>query len=459
MTTPTGTRPAPEHDLSTRLLRWLRDRDLHQDEAQAAPARSWRGRRRATGPAARVPRGRIDLACGDHVDATAAAPAGTRPPSRGSSPRDDQRPDGPTCEPRGDQRPDSPTCEPRSDQRPGGLITDPSPAVLVIRVPGCLSELPRHVPVELLAATGRHGVLVASLGLRPADCPSAGAVIDRFADLVALLPERLHVVASGDDVLPAPPHARRGRGEGENAPVVDADHLPLHRRAMFGLGPASESSTPPGPSAASADPPAPERVLSQATSSAEAGGDSNGSDRDPFARPDPSAAPDAHASEHARLVAAMTTLLAGAPRPADPPGPGILLRAGRGERQTGCTACRVCVSTCPEGALDLRLRDDVATLSLAPARCSGCRLCLDACPEDVLTLWRPARWSEQLQGEAAIPLATVHTSVCDRCGVRFAGRADDVCEVCAFRIDRPFGSHLPPAAREIMRRNASAPPT
>ena len=609
MTAATGEGSAPEHDLSTRLVRWLRDREA----AQATPARSWRGRRRARDAESVAPRGRIDLVCGGHDDVnrtdrahdarpqvttdpttSTAAPNHDHLPRRGqgrtgntsradhdpsdhaprgaggdnsgdASPRDHDRNAQTSRDARGQgtdgrsghrsrhahgnpgaqERSNRPSRQAhgdhshshstrtwrdqngvRTDGGPAGIASTASAPTLAIRVPGCLSELPRHVAVELLAATGREGALVPSLGLRLADCPAADIVADRLADLVSLLPERLHLLsAAGADLTEAGASSRHHRAREAHTPVVDADHLPLHRRAMLGLGstgrpptsavaPRSAGATPPhqrvsaeprqgapteSVQTASAEPhqaisteprrgvpTEPDQAAStesvqtasaeshQAVSaeprqagSAESAGTAAGADAPahrataPTARqgaPDPQtdhAAPDVNASEHARLVAAMTTLLAGAARPADPPGPGILLRAGRGERQTGCTACRICVSTCPEGALDLRFRDEVATLSLAPARCSGCGLCLDACPEDVLTLWRQARWSEQLQGEAAIPLATVHTSVCDRCGTRFAGRADDVCEVCAFRIDQPFGSHLPPAALEIMRRSAA----
>lgn len=376
----------PESDLSVRLVRWLAGRT-------ADP--TGRGRR-------------VDLVCGDHLDSAAGQ--------------------------------DNP-------------VTSPG-AALVIRMPGCLADLPRHVVAELLAAGATRVAPVPSLGLLLSGCPRRDAVAERFADLVALLPDRLVVLypvaGSPDAPAVAPPgpsrsglrrplsgRARRVRATATtDVPLVDANHLPVQRRSLFGLSaPGQEPAT--STSDALPHPEAPQSTPNL---------------------------PDVTASDHARLLRALTALLPrdSAPHPADPHGPGILLRAGRGSRGTGCTACRICVATCPEGALSLRPGDELATLALAPARCSGCRACLDACPEDVLTLWRQARWSEQLQGdETILPLTTVHTTVCDRCGAHFAGSQGDVCEVCAFRRDEPFGSHLPPAAVAIMRRNAglgAAPP-
>ena len=46
-----------------------------------------------------------------------------------------------------------------------------------------------------------------------------------------------------------------------------------------------------------------------------------------------------------------------------------------------CTACGVCVATCPERALvPARHRPD-----LLATRCTGCLACIEVCPRDAIT--------------------------------------------------------------------------
>ena len=51
-----------------------------------------------------------------------------------------------------------------------------------------------------------------------------------------------------------------------------------------------------------------------------------------------------------------------------------------------CTACGLCLATCPEGALLRAPKRPEAV----PARCSGCLACVEVCPVDALTV-EPAR--------------------------------------------------------------------
>ncbi len=51
---------------------------------------------------------------------------------------------------------------------------------------------------------------------------------------------------------------------------------------------------------------------------------------------------------------------------------------------SACTACGLCVVTCPEGALvPARHRPDVVL-----ARCSGCMACVEVCPRDAVAVSR-----------------------------------------------------------------------
>jgi NAD-dependent dihydropyrimidine dehydrogenase PreA subunit len=47
-----------------------------------------------------------------------------------------------------------------------------------------------------------------------------------------------------------------------------------------------------------------------------------------------------------------------------------------------CTACGVCVDSCPNGALEL---GEIAVLS-DPDACTECGTCVDSCPNGAITL-------------------------------------------------------------------------
>lgn len=285
---------------------------------------------------------------------------------------------------------------------------------IVVRLLGCLATLPRHVPVELLAELRRLPADAVQVRLRGDGCARPDEVAARFDDLSGLLPGRLTIVCE-----PA---------GGKSACVVDAGHPPLGRRVVLGALPTDPDPVPTAP----AD-----------------GGTVT------FQGPE---RPDVR-SEHRRLIDALAQLLPRGPAPPDDrPGPGLVLRAGGGTSGRGCTSCEVCLRSCPEGALAMR-GDDTRTLLEFVALCTGCRECLPACPEGVLVPWRPARWSEQLRGaHAALPLATVATTTCLRCGARFPDDGGELCDVCAFRRGKPFGSHLPPQVQAVLDRG-NAPHT
>lgn len=255
----------------------------------------------------------------------------------------------------------------------------------------CLAVAPRRVVVEPLAA-GTATVIVRTSG-----CERGSELAERFSDLVAVLGDRLRLCVEEE---PDPAAAR------------------VDRRALLGLPGGSESSD------------VHVEVHRAAVLDDEEGPDQR------------------------RLVTAVAAVL-GAREVDDTllatPAPGLRLHARRGHRKTGCTACRVCVLACPEQALSLAVDADLATLTQLPMNCSGCEECVQACPEDVLAVAHGLSWAEQLD-DTSVPLATVHTSVCGRCGARFPSWQGEYCEVCTFRRDNPFGMHLPPQVEELLRR-------
>jgi energy-converting hydrogenase A subunit P len=104
-----------------------------------------------------------------------------------------------------------------------------------------------------------------------------------------------------------------------------------------------------------------------------------------------------------------------------------------------CTACGVCATVCPTGALSFEPEDDGFSLRLAPLACTNCGLCTELCAP------------RALQPAAAVPYAEAGPAVlisgslkkCQRCRAVFAG-AGELCPACSFRRRNPAGSLLRP---------------
>lgn len=117
---------------------------------------------------------------------------------------------------------------------------------------------------------------------------------------------------------------------------------------------------------------------------------------------------------------------------------------------TGCTACGVCTSACPEGALSLRRVSDGASshgniteLIHDLGACRSCQRCIMLCPIHAL---EPA---DSISLEIALhstreTLARVGTRTCPKCGAIYPAEEGPLCAVCSYRQEHPFGAALPP---------------
>ncbi|WP_297722731.1 4Fe-4S dicluster domain-containing protein [uncultured Mobiluncus sp.] len=112
---------------------------------------------------------------------------------------------------------------------------------------------------------------------------------------------------------------------------------------------------------------------------------------------------------------------------------------------SGCNVCGVCVAACPHQALSLTPDPEDAnllTLTQDLARCEADGTCLKLCPPRTLAVQGHPTWAEIHNG-AARTLAAVKTKVCPSCHNRFPAGTGELCPLCAFRQDHPFGAAPP----------------
>ena len=293
---------------------------------------------------------------------------------------------------------------------PGRLSTGRD--VVAVRLPGCVHELPVSGYLELALAGATAVTLVAGACCAHDDEPAP------LVDARTLLASHERRVTLAVEAAPR-------RGLRRSHPVPAATALPLPRRAL--LAPMLLTHLPYRPHTER------ERLLAVLEELGEPA---------PHLVPATPRTPGTPQSHDEPVVAAGDAPAAdlGESHLASAPPAGALLSA------TGCTACAVCVKGCPTGALAVDGDPPVLTLTQDASRCTDCGECVRLCPEHALERVRSLTWQD-LRERAVLPLATVDTVPCARCGQPVpADRVDHgLCPVCAYRRKNPFGSTLPPS--------------
>lgn len=107
-----------------------------------------------------------------------------------------------------------------------------------------------------------------------------------------------------------------------------------------------------------------------------------------------------------------------------------------------CTACGVCERVCPTGALQLEVDEtDRYQLTFNARNCVDCGLCLTLCEPNALQ--RHAPTADHLLADQPAILRQGQLTHCRRCNAGFASsNQTDLCPVCAFRAQNPFGSYM-----------------
>jgi ferredoxin len=99
-----------------------------------------------------------------------------------------------------------------------------------------------------------------------------------------------------------------------------------------------------------------------------------------------------------------------------------------------CTACQVCATVCPTGALALTADGETFALQYAPLACTECGLCTPLCAPQALEAAGRIRYDDA----HPVVLHAGHLRLCRRCRAAFAG-AGDLCPTCDFRRRNPAG--------------------
>lgn len=124
-----------------------------------------------------------------------------------------------------------------------------------------------------------------------------------------------------------------------------------------------------------------------------------------------------------------------------------------------CTACGVCARACPTGALQIETAVSSFQLTFSPQICIGCDICQHVCAPDAIILSHDPAFDQVFVGQVDQIVQQGSLSACSKCRAPFASRAGaDLCSVCEFRRQNPFGSMMPPgmAANQKQQNLAGA---
>ncbi len=110
-----------------------------------------------------------------------------------------------------------------------------------------------------------------------------------------------------------------------------------------------------------------------------------------------------------------------------------------------CSACGACARACPTEAITFEKEETAFRLSFSPQLCLGCAICDHVCWPKAIEIDHAPTF-DQVFGPAGDELLQEGALVrCNRCKALFAGGHDgQLCPVCAFRAENPFGSAMPP---------------
>lgn len=118
------------------------------------------------------------------------------------------------------------------------------------------------------------------------------------------------------------------------------------------------------------------------------------------------------------------------------------------EADEKCTACGVCARACPTGAMQFNeTQNNHYRLALTLSQCTNCGVCIDMCEPLALHRAGAPTLAELVASEPRI-LRTGGLKKCNRCNTQYDDHFEgNLCPMCRYRVNNPFGSRLPPIAK------------
>jgi ferredoxin len=118
------------------------------------------------------------------------------------------------------------------------------------------------------------------------------------------------------------------------------------------------------------------------------------------------------------------------------------------EADEKCTACGVCARACPTGAMQFtETQNNQYHLALTVSQCTNCGVCIDICEPTALRRAGAPTLAELVASESRV-LRAGGLKKCNRCNAQYDDQIEgNLCPICRYRIDHPFGSRLPQVAK------------
>lgn len=105
------------------------------------------------------------------------------------------------------------------------------------------------------------------------------------------------------------------------------------------------------------------------------------------------------------------------------------------EVSSKCTACGVCATLCPTGALTQEWIDNQFCLNFKPSLCTNCRVCVETCMPEAIRIKETALLNH-LMDDKEIKVFDAKRKTCPVCQMNFIGGDSDICPLCINRHNK-----------------------
>ena len=127
-----------------------------------------------------------------------------------------------------------------------------------------------------------------------------------------------------------------------------------------------------------------------------------------------------------------------------------------------CTACGVCATACPTGALHFAITNINRnyTLTFSAPDCIDCGICENVCASAAISIDHNPTFTDVFGLEKPESVQAGELIRCVQCNTLMAARPEiKLCPLCSYRRKNPFGSKMPPGIKlpelPVMRKSDS----